>query len=327
MRRHALGNFRDAAQEMSQRPGHDGLARHASAARRASPNENYARELMELFSLGIGNYTEKDIREAARRSPARDQGRQGASSTPRQHDDGEKTVLGKTGKFKGEDIVRICLEQPACPRFIVRKLYRFLVSEIDDAAGRAARPARRAVPQERLRHRQAGRDDPAVEPVLLAARVPRADQVAGRVRPRHRPRRWKARVGTLPLARGAGGAGPECCSTRRRSRAGTAAGLAQRPDAAVPPEPGPGPDLDRGRALRPPLRPGRAAARSTARRRDEELVDFFLDLFLQGDVPAAAREQAARLPAAAAKDAKCPVYWTADDVAEPPRRGPCATWC
>src|SRR5947209_10256294 len=91
-------------------------------------NENYARELMELFSLGVGNYTEKDIREAARAFTGWDVGPQ-AVFTPGDHDAGEKTFLSKSGKWKPDDIVRICLDQPACPRFLCTKLFRFLVSD------------------------------------------------------------------------------------------------------------------------------------------------------------------------------------------------------
>jgi len=96
---------------------------------KGNPNENYARELMELFSLGIGHYTEKDIREAARAFTGWDVVGTEPVYKKDQHDDGEKTVLGSKGRFKGVDIVRICLEQEAMPRFIVSKLFRFLVSE------------------------------------------------------------------------------------------------------------------------------------------------------------------------------------------------------
>src|SRR6516225_1832345 len=109
MRRHALGSFRALLQEMSKNPAMM-VWLDTRGSKKGSPNENYARELMELFSLGIGHYTEKDIREAA-------------------HDPGTKTVMGQSGNYKGEDIVRICLEQKAAPRFIVAKLFRFLISE------------------------------------------------------------------------------------------------------------------------------------------------------------------------------------------------------
>jgi uncharacterized protein (DUF1800 family) len=92
-------------------------------------NENYARELMELFSLGIGHYTEQDIREAARAFTGWHTEDDKFDFVPGFHDDGPKTVLKQRGNWNGEDVVRIVLEQPACAEFLVRKLYRFFVSE------------------------------------------------------------------------------------------------------------------------------------------------------------------------------------------------------
>src|SRR5205085_6011839 len=93
------------------------------------PNENYARELMELFSLGLGHYTEPDIREAARAFTGWEIKDGKAHFNPARHDPGEKTVLGRKGAWKGEDVVRICLEQKSCPYFVAGKLFKFLVSE------------------------------------------------------------------------------------------------------------------------------------------------------------------------------------------------------
>jgi hypothetical protein len=136
LRRHALGNFRALLQEMSRDPAMM-VWLDIAQSRRGQPNENYARELMELFSLGIPsprqpdrrNYTEQDIREAARAFTgwAIESGQ--AVFHGNQHDDGDKTVLDQRGRFDASDIVRICLEQEAAPFFITRKLFRFLVSE------------------------------------------------------------------------------------------------------------------------------------------------------------------------------------------------------
>src|SRR5262249_51201020 len=95
------------------------------------PNENFAREILELFSLGVSNYTEKDIKEAARAFTgwSLDNNGSGFMNRGNLHDGGEKTFLGKTGNFQGEDIVDIILQQPACSRFIARKLYRFFGRE------------------------------------------------------------------------------------------------------------------------------------------------------------------------------------------------------
>ncbi len=96
---------------------------------KAHPNENYAREVMELFSLGVGHYTEKDIREAARAFTGWHTDGESYEFNPGFHDTDTKTVLGKTGLWDGGDIVRILLEEPNCARFLVRKLYRNFVSE------------------------------------------------------------------------------------------------------------------------------------------------------------------------------------------------------
>ncbi len=128
LREHALGRFGPMLQAVS-RDGAMLVWLDSNSNVKGKPNENYARELMELFSLGVGNYTEKDVREAARAFTGwRTDGIE-FSFNPRNHDDGPKTVLGKTGKWDGGDVVRIALEQPATARFLVRKLYRFLVSE------------------------------------------------------------------------------------------------------------------------------------------------------------------------------------------------------
>jgi uncharacterized protein (DUF1800 family) len=96
---------------------------------KGKPNENFARELMELFSLGVGHYNEKDIREAARAFTGWRTDGKGLAFDARLHDSGTKTILGQTGAWDGGDVVRIVLEQPAAARFLVRKLYQFLVSE------------------------------------------------------------------------------------------------------------------------------------------------------------------------------------------------------
>src|SRR5262249_45113037 len=111
-----------------------------SLSKKGMPNENYARELMELFSLGIGHYTEQDIREAAKAFTGWEIRDNQAYFNRAQYDAGEKTVLGQTGAWAGEDIVRIWLEQKSCPYFIVGKLFRFLVSETIPAAPELLEP-------------------------------------------------------------------------------------------------------------------------------------------------------------------------------------------
>jgi uncharacterized protein (DUF1800 family) len=102
---------------------------------RAHPNENFARELMELFTLGIGNYTEQDIRESARAFTGWTVGRDGGFvENPRQHDDGQKTFLGRTGNFGGGDVIDIIFQQPAAPRWFARKLLTYFVYDDPEPA-------------------------------------------------------------------------------------------------------------------------------------------------------------------------------------------------
>jgi uncharacterized protein (DUF1800 family) len=109
---------------------------------KAHPNENYAREVMELFALGLGNYTEDDVKEAARAFTGwtLDKNQQAAFVAAR-HDDGPKTVLGKTGAFGADDVVAVIVAQPVHQRFIARKLLEFFVysdpePELIEAAAR-----------------------------------------------------------------------------------------------------------------------------------------------------------------------------------------------
>ena len=98
-----------------------------NANRKRQANENFAREVMELFSLGEGNYTEQDIAQAARAFTGWHVRDGKFWFNKRQHDDKEKTVLGRTGNFDGDDVIEICLAQPACPRFLSEKLLRAFV--------------------------------------------------------------------------------------------------------------------------------------------------------------------------------------------------------
>ncbi len=129
-RTHALGNFRTLLKAVSRDPAMVvWLDNYRN--RKGSPNENYGRELMELFTLGIGHYTEKDIKEGARAftgwfAPPRGDG---FRFIPRQHDYGQKTFLGRQGAFDGDDIIDIILEQKQAPIFLAHKLTRFFISD------------------------------------------------------------------------------------------------------------------------------------------------------------------------------------------------------
>lgn len=132
IRDNALGNFGELLKAVSQSPAMLGFLNNQQN-RKGRPNENFAREVMELFTLGRGNYTEKDIKEAARAFTGWTGNPQGEFVFRKnQHDTGEKTVLGKTGNFTGEDVLNILLEKKQTAIYITQKIYRFLVNDIAD---------------------------------------------------------------------------------------------------------------------------------------------------------------------------------------------------
>jgi uncharacterized protein (DUF1800 family) len=100
-------------------------------SRKQHPNENFAREVMELFTLGEGHYTEKDVTEAARAFTGWSCNRidQEFVERPRTHDYGEKTVLGRTGDLQGEDVLEAIVAQPQAARFITAKLWNYFAGE------------------------------------------------------------------------------------------------------------------------------------------------------------------------------------------------------
>jgi uncharacterized protein (DUF1800 family) len=131
LRKYALGKFGPLLRKIS-RDASMLIYLDSNDNVKSHPNENYAREVMELFSLGVGNYKEKDIQEAARAFTGWHVTKEGTRQfhfVEAEHDFGPKTVLGQTGNWDGDDILRILLEQPVCAKFLVRKLYRFFVNE------------------------------------------------------------------------------------------------------------------------------------------------------------------------------------------------------
>ena len=151
-REHGMGNYRELLVRVAKDPGMiywlDNNENH-----RDSVNENWGRELLELFSMGVGNYTETDVREASRAFT----GWTKAANIPRlpygrypwyfeyreeDHDDTEKTFLGHTGNFNGEDIIDIVVKQPATSRFICRHLYNFFVADEVQVPAWTIEPAR-----------------------------------------------------------------------------------------------------------------------------------------------------------------------------------------
>jgi uncharacterized protein (DUF1800 family) len=139
LRRHALGKFGPFLLAVSRDPAML-VWLDANNNRKGHPNENYARELMELFSLGVGHYTEQDVREAARAFTGWHTDDEAFAFNQLLHDDGDKTVLGQKGNWNGDDVVRIVLEQPAAAGFLVRKLYRFFISEAADPPAALLKP-------------------------------------------------------------------------------------------------------------------------------------------------------------------------------------------
>lgn len=121
VREHALGSYARLLRGMAR----DAAMLHYldnQVNRKGSPNENFARELLELFSLGEGNYTERDVKEAARALTGRSEKNGAYFFEKKTHDDGEKTVLGVTGRLDGDELVDILLKQDACARHVARRL-------------------------------------------------------------------------------------------------------------------------------------------------------------------------------------------------------------
>jgi uncharacterized protein (DUF1800 family) len=129
-RQHATGNFNELLTAVAHDPAMlvylDG-----AQSRKGKPNENFAREVMELFTLGEGHYTEKDIQEAARAYTGWgfDRNRLAFEYHPNNHDASAKTIFGQTGPYTGDQVLQLICEKPECARFISAKLWRFFVQD------------------------------------------------------------------------------------------------------------------------------------------------------------------------------------------------------
>jgi hypothetical protein len=126
--RRGTGNFREVTLAVAQGPAMLSFL-DAGVNVKGASNENFAREIMELFTMGVGHYTEKDIREAARAFTGWNYEDLKFVVNKEQHDDGEKTFLGKTGNFDGVQVIDIIMEQPATADFIAGKIYRYFVRQ------------------------------------------------------------------------------------------------------------------------------------------------------------------------------------------------------
>jgi uncharacterized protein (DUF1800 family) len=134
-----MGNYRDLLLNLGKDPAMIFWLDNQENHKRA-PNENWGRELLELFSMGVGNYTERDVYEGSRAFTGwsfrsnESQWRWGQFGwsfeyRPEDHDANAKSFLGHNGRFNGEDVVDIVVQQPACARFIARHLYSFFVAD------------------------------------------------------------------------------------------------------------------------------------------------------------------------------------------------------
>lgn len=327
MRRHAQGNFRTLLTDMS-RDRAMLIWLDTVQSPRNQPNENYARELMELFSLGVTNarrpgqrnYTEDDIRQAARAFTGWRIINGQAMFRTADHDNGEKTVLGQRGRWQADDIVRICLEQESAPYFIVKKLFRFLISDTivptpELMAPLATEFAREwnfgALVETMLRSNLFF--SPQVYRTKIKAPV---DYVLGIVRglDGHRVAdTGQGGVGTIEIARALEGLGqrlffPPSVAGWEGGQAwlnGQTFLLRQNLALALTSTS----DERFGRRCDPaPLLHRHEAASN------EQKVDFLLRLFLQGDVPATARTRLLQYAADAGRQTY-PVFWTENDAA------------
>lgn len=303
--RYALGDFRELLRQMATDPAMlvwlDGAGSVAG-----KPNENYARELMELFSLGIGHYTEADIREAARAFTGWDVRGGVAVLNNTRHDSGEKLVFGRRGRFGPDDITKLVLQKQESPRFVCARLYRYLVSETTEPAPELLDPLAE-------KYAQSGFDTgKLVETILrsqhfFSAAVYRqkiktpVEFAVGIVRGLNGP------AGARPLANALEPMGQTLFAPP--SVKGWDAGpawlnaqtLLARQNLAL--------QFTGGNAQR--LDP----ARLLASRTDAESVDYLLTTFLQGDVPAATRDRLLTAPATSKRR-----YQSATEQADTRRR-------
>lgn len=163
LRENANGSFADLAAGIVRDPAMIVyLNNNRNNARK--PNENLARELMELFTLGEGNYSEDDIKQGARALTGYTYRDNDFVFNERSHDGDEKTILGQTGKIDGDEFVQILLKQPSCAKFITMKIYDHFVADVGDVYERVPAEPRNVIDRlaELLR-----KENYAIQPVLL----------------------------------------------------------------------------------------------------------------------------------------------------------------
>lgn len=319
LHRHALGNFASLLQDISHDPAML-VWLDTATSKKSMPNENYARELMELFSLGIGHYTEADIREAAKAFTGWEIKGGKAVFNAAQFDGSEKKVLGKRGKLTAHDVVGICLEQPACAEFICTKLFRFLVSGTVQATPELIAPLAEGFRQskydfgklvERVLRSNLFFSDKVYRtrvksPVDFAVGIVRA--LEGHVSASALAQELEnlgQRLGYPPSVKGWDGGAAWLNGQTLLFRNNLALALTSTED-------------DRFQSRTDPARLAKQYDQA-----DGELpVEFFLRLFLQGDTPPATRERLAAY-LAQARQQKVPVFWNQEQKAAHPIRAVC----
>lgn len=171
-RSQALGDFGTLVAEMARDPAML-IYLDSATNRKAHPNENFARELMELFCLGEGHYTEQDVAEIARCFTGWEVRRFNYRFNRYEHDTGTKRFLGRTGEFGGEDAVRIVLEQEAAPRFIAKKLFQWFICDEPEPPAELVEPLAR-------HFRESDLDIASLVQMILRSELFFSDQMVGR---------------------------------------------------------------------------------------------------------------------------------------------------
>jgi uncharacterized protein (DUF1800 family) len=285
LRSHALGSFSSLLHEISRDPA-TLLGLGADVNRKASPNDSFVRPLLETFTLGPGHFTEPDVREAARAFTGRFVLRGQLRDLPQEHDETVKHILGREGRFTADDLVRIVLEQPATAETVVRKLYRWLISEAEEPGAALIAPLAASFAQDynvsklvetmlrsNLFFSQASYRQRVKSPVEFAVGIVRA---------------LEAMVSTTQLAQDMAGLGQDLCRppTVQGWQGGqywiNTATLVGRDNLAAA-------LLQSGKPYEGRLDPW-AVARKHGHTTPEAAARFLFELFLQGDLEPDARE-------------------------------------
>ncbi|MFT5299670.1 MAG: hypothetical protein ACI87E_001891 [Mariniblastus sp.] len=172
LRKHALGRFEPMLKTIS-RDAAMLIYLDSEENRKTRPNENYARELMELFCLGPGNYTETDIKEIARCFTGWEVRKGRFAFNEHQHDKNSKAFLGSKGDFDGDDAIEIVLQQPAAAMFLAKKLIRYFVFDDEPISDEFASPIAN-------RMRETGFDIRATVKTIVSSRVFFSPRAIGR---------------------------------------------------------------------------------------------------------------------------------------------------